>query len=115
VQYDLQSDTANGDLEIYSSGYTGTGARQASAVGLIANTNATGGLSLAAQANAPIRLYTGGITSAEVRMAVSGTGQVSIYGLSDFANNAAAAGGGLAAGDLYIVTGSDPAQLAIVV
>lgn len=36
-------------------------------------------------------------------------------GLPLYANNAAALAGGLAVGDFYIVTATDPAQLAVVV
>jgi hypothetical protein len=71
TQIDLQSDVANTDLENYSSAYTGTGARQSRAGGLITNANNTSGLSIAAQAG-DIRLYTGGIAAANVRFKVPG-------------------------------------------
>lgn len=119
TQYDLQSDVANADLELYASGYGGTGARQANAAGLIANTNATGGVSIAAQAFAPIRFYTNGITSGDLRVSIrnpmgTDNGILAIRNILTFVNNAAALAGGLVAGDIYAVTATDPRQLAIV-
>ena len=42
------------------------------------------------------------------------TAKFAVSGLSSFANNAAALGGGLTAGDFYLVTASDPRQVAVV-
>ncbi|HEX4275829.1 MAG TPA: glycosyl hydrolase family 28-related protein [Bryobacteraceae bacterium] len=48
------------------------------------------------------------------RTYVKSDGHLGLGGLAAFANNAAAISGGLVAGDIYVVTGSDPLQLALV-
>lgn len=66
------------------------------------------------------------LTANALRMAITNTGSVGIgtatptaklqvVGLASYANNAAAIAAGKTAGAMYIVTGSDPAQVAIVV
>ncbi len=54
---------------------------------------------------APAINYTGVVTAAAAK----------VSGLTAYANNAAALAGGLVAGDFYMVTGSDPRQVAVVV
>ena len=52
-----------------------------------------------------------------VRLSAAGKGSfagASISGLTSYANNAAAAGAGLAAGDLYTETGTDPLRVCVV-
>ena len=74
----LQVDNCTAYTLLHNDHYTGTGARQASSMALLANANATGGISIAAQAAAPIRFYTGGITSSEVRATLGSTGHLDL-------------------------------------
>lgn len=58
------------------------------------------------------------IQNSTTRISSSGKGSFAtgaITGLSSYANNTAAVGGGLSAGDLYIQTGTDPARVCVVV
>lgn len=58
------------------------------------------------------------IQNSTTRISSSGKGSFAtgaITGLSSYANNTAAVGGGLSAGDLYIETGTNPARVCVVV
>ena len=114
AQFDLQSDTANADLSFTRPDTRAPGLVRRAAAGLIANTNATGGLSLAAQAAAAIRFYTGGVAAGKLRVSIGATGIVNVANLPAYASNALALLGGLVAGDLYTVTASDPRVVAVV-
>ncbi len=65
-------------MEIGGTGYSGTGARQANAGDLIADSAASGGLSIATAAAAPIRFYTSGTAAANERMRIDTAGNVGI-------------------------------------
>lgn len=77
--------------------------------GLASSGTATTALSQIAPGVVGVGNGTAGDTSGTAKMA-----HANISSLAAFANNAAAAGGGLSAGDLYVVTGSDPRQVAVV-
>jgi hypothetical protein len=74
ARYDFVTPSATSEVALYGSGWAGTGAQQANAAAFIADANAVGGLSIAAQANAPIRFYTNGIAANNERMRITGAG-----------------------------------------
>jgi hypothetical protein len=76
--FELASDSSSTSIYSYGSTYASSGAQQALGGMLYTSAAATGGMSIAVAAAAPIRFYTSGTSDAAERMRITSTGYLGI-------------------------------------
>lgn len=84
-----ESDTLNVSLVYLNSGFTASGTNTPNTGYLVTSNSATGGLVIRANANAPVKIATGGVASTNERLTIDGSGNV-VIGNAALATNATA-------------------------